>query len=127
MHTTCAPLIRLVAIVTASALLGGGCTSMHPVAVVAPGAPQATAIVKVGDDVRVTMRDGRKAEFTVEQVDDSAITAEGGEKYATDEIVTLERSSVSAVKTTVLIVSSVAAAGVAFFILSGLAFVSIGH
>ena len=126
MHVTCAPLFRLVALVTASALLGSGCTSMHPVAVVAPGQPQATTTVnageattpvKAGDNVRVTMRDGRTAQFTVEQVEVSAITARGGEKYATDEILTLERRSVSAAKTSVLIVSVVGAVGVVLLIL----------
>lgn len=84
---------RLVAIVTASAVLGCGCTSLHPVAMVAPGSTQGTTAVKVGDDVRLTMRDGRTAQFTVEHVDVSAITAQGGEKYATDESVWRRRAS----------------------------------
>lgn len=98
-------LVRLVGLVAMSALLGSGCTSMHPVAVIAPAPAQTATTVKVGDHVRVTMRDGRLAEFTVEQVDVLAITARGGEKYATEDIVTLERRSVSAAKTGVLIVS----------------------
>lgn len=118
MHATCGPLFRLVAVVTVSALLGSGCTSMHKLAVVAPGPSQATTTVKAGDHVRVTMRDGRTAQFTVEKVDDLAITGRGGEKYATEEIVTLERRSLSAVKTSVLIVSVV---GVAYLILYAIA------
>ena len=45
------------------------------------------------------MRDGRRAQFTVSQVEPSAITATGGASYATSEIVKLERQSVSAIKT----------------------------
>ena len=121
MHVTCAPLFRLVALVTISALLGSSCTSMRPVAVVAPGSPPATTTVQAGDNVRVTMRDGRTARFTVEHVDASAITARGGEKYATNEIVTLERRSVSAAKTALLIGGVV---GAAFVILYALAWAS---
>ncbi len=103
MHVTCSPPFRLVALLTASALVGSGCTSMHQVPVVAPGPSLTTPMVKPGDDVRVTMRDGRTARFTVGQVDVSAITARGGERYATDEIATVERRTFSAAKTTVLV------------------------
>ena len=103
MHVTCSPPFRLVALFTASALVGSGCTSMHQVPVVAPGLSLTTPMVKPGDNVRVTMRDGRRAQFTVGQVEASAITARGGERYATDQIATVERRTVSAVKTTVLI------------------------
>jgi hypothetical protein len=123
MHITCVPFSRLVAIVTVCALLGNGCTSMRPVAVVAPGAPQAPTAIKVGDHVRVTMRGGRTARFTVEHVDVSGITARDGEKYPMDEILTLERRSVSAAKTTLLIVSVVGGVYLVLYAIAAAAFV----
>ncbi len=70
---------------------------------VTTGAPAATVGLKPGDDVRVTMRDGRKAQFTVESVEASTVIAQGGTRYAMDEMTTLERRSVSGAKTAGLI------------------------
>jgi hypothetical protein len=124
MHVTCSPPFRLVALLTASALVGSGCTSMHQVPVVAPGPSQTTSMVKPGDNVRVTMRDGRTAQFTVGQVEASAITARGGERYATDQIATVERRTFSATKTTVLIAGAL---GGVFLLAYGFAVASLGR
>ncbi len=88
-----------VVLLTVFALAGSGCTSLHPIALVTTGAPVATVGIKPGDDVRVTMRDGRKARFTVESVEPSTVIARGGTRYAMDEMTTLERRSFSGAKT----------------------------
>ena len=92
----------VVVLLTVLALVGSGCTSLHPVHVAAPGASPTKATVKPGDVVRVTMDDGRTAQFTVWRVDPSAITAIGGASYATNEIATLERRSVNVIGTSAL-------------------------
>ncbi len=53
------------------------------------------------------MRDGRREQFTVSLVEPSAITATGGARYPTNEIVRLERASVSAIKTSAAVVGFV--------------------
>ena len=92
-----------VVLLTVFALAGSGCTSLHPIPLVTTGAPAATVGIKPGDDVRVTMRDGRKAQFTVESVEASTVIARGGTRYAIDEMTTLERRSFSGAKTAGLI------------------------
>ena len=89
----------VVVLLTVLALVGGGCTSMRTVRVPTAGVSPTKTSVKPGDVVRVTMRDGRRAQFTVSQVEPSAITATGGDSYAKSEIVKLERQSVIAIKT----------------------------
>ena len=86
------------------ALAGSGCTSMHTVHPAAPGAPPTTTTLKPGDVLKVTMHDGRTAKFTVWRVEPSAITANGGASYATNEIAKLERLSFSVTETSALIV-----------------------
>ena len=89
----------VVVLLTVVALVGSGCTSMRTVRVPTAGVSPTTTSVKPGDVVWVTMRDGRREQFTVSLVEPSAITATGGARYPTNEIIRLERASVSAIKT----------------------------
>ena len=104
-HHACA--LRLVCVLTASAVAMVGCTSMHPVPVVTATAPQQVVPpVKPGDDILITMRDGRTAKFQVETVEPGAIIASGGTKYQMADILEVTRREFSWPKTTLLIVGA---------------------
>jgi hypothetical protein len=53
--------------------------------------------------VHVTMRNGRRAEFTVQTVDTVAIIARDGTRYDQTDILTVERREFNGVKTTFLL------------------------
>jgi len=82
----------------------------------APGTtdPAASAVetVRAGDQVRVTLRDGRQFRFQVLAVDNTGIVAVDHSRYDTADILRLERKSFSGAKTAILV-----AAGVATFVL----------
>jgi hypothetical protein len=83
---------------------------------VVPGSIDTTAsaarAVSAGDQVRITLRDGRLVSFKV-LVDDSAgIVAVDNSRYEMADIVTLERKGLSGTRTVILV-----AAGIATFVL----------
>lgn len=87
-----------------------GCRSMHTVK------PDITAqqanpwSVEPGDDIRVTLKDGRTLRLTVASVESDAIVAREGPRVAFTEIQTLERRQFSAPRTAGLVVGGVLAA-----------------
>ena len=84
-------------------LFSNGCTSLHR-APLLNAAPQPPAWrIGPGDNVRVTMRDGQRDKFTVKAVDADGIVADDGTRYATADIVTVERREFSGPKTTLLV------------------------
>ena len=97
------PLQRPVAIVlTGALLLSMGCTSMRQVRVAAPAAPT-YGQVQSGDTVMVQTPDGDRWRFVVEQIDGDTIIAQGGTRFAREEVVRLWRRSFSVPKTACLI------------------------
>ena len=109
---------RLVCALSASAVMTPGCTSMRPTPVVAATSQPSPSRVRPGDEVRLTMRDGRRAQFRVQTVDTASITALDGARYDLGDVLRVERREFSWVKTTVLLVGigcflfiTVAAAG----------------
>ena len=101
----------IVVIPLVCALAATGCTSFHRTALVGTVGQPVAADVNAGDKVRVTLRDGRRAEFRVKSADHNAIIATDGTVYVFGDIGTVERRQFSWVKTAVL--GSAVAAGVA--------------
>jgi len=109
--------IRPVCALLIPAVVACGCTTMRVVQrPAAPGTtdPPASAVetVRAGDQVRVTLRDGRQFRFQVLAVDNTGIVAVDHSRYDTADILRLERKSFSGAKTAILV-----AAGVATFVL----------
>jgi hypothetical protein len=109
--------IRPVCALLIPAVVACGCTTMRVVQrPVAPGnidsAASGMASVRPGDEVRVTLRDGRQVRFEVLAVDSTGIVALDRSRYATPDILRVERRSFSGAKTAILL-----AAGVATFVL----------
>jgi hypothetical protein len=98
---------RLLWFITTVAVALSGCTSMRPVPVVTTPAPQSAAARPVGhgDDVRVTLRDGRVVRFTVQAVEPGRLISADGMAYNVTDIVSLERRGFSGVKTVLLLAS----------------------
>ena len=80
-----------------------GCTSMKTIHPVTDPATATFGSVKVGDTVVVQTRDGRRARFTIQQIDSDAIVSQDGVRYARGEITRLQRRSFSVWKTALLI------------------------
>ena len=86
---------------------------------VSPGEPSPSIwTVQPGDEVRVTLRDGRRVRFTVQAVDDRGIVATNRARYETTDILLMERKSFSGLKTGILVAAGI---GLTLFILAGLA------
>ena len=96
---------RLVCALTALAIATGGCTSMHRVSPVAVAPTPVSSRVSPGDTIRVTLRDGRRVQFTVDKVEATAIIARNdtGTRYDLTDILTVERREFSGVKTGFLV------------------------
>ena len=105
--------VRLVCLLTVFAVNASGCSSMHRVPVVAAGSAPAGDRIGPGDEVRVTLRDGRQARFTVQRVEETALIAADGTRYENADIVTLERRAFSGGRTALLVAGVVG--GVLFF------------
>jgi hypothetical protein len=88
-----------------SAIAMTGCTSMHRVSLAPAGPTPVAPKVGAGDKVRVTLEDGRRVEFTVDNVDAAAIIARDNTRtrYDLNDIRTLERQEFSGGKTSFLL------------------------
>lgn len=110
-HGRASPFVACLLVVTVAT--APGCRSMHTVK------PDITAQqpdqwnVKPGDDIRVTLKDGRTLRLTVASVESDAIVAQEGTRVAFTEIQTLERRQFSAPRTVGLVAGGVLAALVA--------------
>jgi protein involved in polysaccharide export with SLBB domain len=91
-----------VALLVCALTVTTGCTSMHRAPVVAAAREPSSWRVSPGDEVRVTTRDGRRAQFTVQAVDTAGIIARDGPRFELTDIVALERRQFSGVKTGLL-------------------------
>lgn len=81
------------------------------------------ADVRRGDDVVLTLRDGRRMEIEVERVDGDAIVSGEGVRYARNDIATVQVHRVSAWRTALLVGGIVAGA----FVVAGIVIVSALH
>lgn len=97
--------VRLASVLMAVSLAMAGCTSLHRIPVAPPAQAPIADAVKPGDDIRITLRDGIRAEFIVGAVRPDAIIARNGAAYDVANIVTLERRQFSGRKTLLLLVS----------------------
>ena len=94
-------LVCLIACSLATA--AAGCTSMKTVPLATAPVLSPFEAVQAGDVVRVETRDGRRARFTVQQVDGDLLVADTGARYRRDDVVRLQRRSFSALRTAVLV------------------------
>jgi hypothetical protein len=92
---------RLVCALVASSLAMAGCSSMHRVPNTVATSALSGRHVSVGDDVRVTMNDGRRVEFAVQSVNDEAIVARDGTRYERTDVLTIERRAFDLRKTAI--------------------------
>jgi hypothetical protein len=87
-----------------------GCRSMHTVKPDITAQQPGRWSVKPGDDIRVTLKDGRTLRLTVASVEGDAIVAQEGTRVPFTEIQTLERRQFSAPRTVGLVAGGVLAA-----------------
>lgn len=59
--------------------------------------------VRVGDHVRLTTRDGRQHDLTLQSIDSTALVATEGTRYDMREIQSVERRQFSGIKTAILV------------------------
>lgn len=112
------------AVSLAAAPATSGCRSLRPVT------PDTTASqpawnLRPGDDVRLTLVDGRSVACTVAGVESGVIVAKDGARYPFTDIRAVERREVSAGKTAVAVGGGVLAAVLAAAILVVVATLSI--
>lgn len=114
----------LVAVLAAAPVASTGCRSMRPITPATTGA-QPTWNVRPGDDLHLTLTDGRTVTCTVAAVESGAIVTEDGARYPFTEIRDVERREFSGGKTVALIGGGVAGVLVAFAILVAAAMTSL--
>ncbi len=107
-HGRASPIVACLLVVTVAT--APGCRSMHTVRPDTTAQQPSQWSVKPGDDIRVTLKDGRSLRLTVASVDSDAIVAREGARVAFTEIQTLERRQFSAPRTAGLVVGGVLAA-----------------
>ena len=96
-------LIAAAVLVTLSASVSIGCTSMHTVRPVTDASAAPFGPVKAGDKVAVELRDGRTEAFVVQRVDQDTLVSTANHVYSRGEIVELKRRSISGSRTTLLV------------------------
>jgi hypothetical protein len=63
--------------------------------------------VAPGDTVRVVLKNGQQSEFTLRSVEGDALVGQDGQRVAFADVASLERRSISATKTTLLVLSPI--------------------
>ena len=94
---------RVVCLLTALAVAGNGCTSMHRLGSAGPEPLASFGSIEPGDEVRLTTRDGREHRFTVKSVTASSLVAADGSSYELADVLILDRRQFNGLKTTLLI------------------------
>lgn len=84
-----------------------GCRSMHTVKPDTTAQQPAAWKVKPGDDIRLTLKDGRTLRLVVAAVETDAIVERQGSRVALSEIQTLERRQFSAGRTVAAIAGGI--------------------
>jgi len=106
--------------VVALALTAVGCGTFNVVPLATNPANNAASLgakrVAPGDTVRVVLKNGQQSEFKVRSVEDDALVGQDGQRVVYADIALLERRSISATKTTLLVLSPFIALTGAFLI-----------
>lgn len=106
--------------VVALALTAIGCGTFNVVPLATTPADNAASLaakrVAPGDTVRVVLKNGQQSEFKVRAVEDDALVGQDGQRVVYADIALLERRSISAKKTTLLVLSPLIALTGAFLV-----------
>lgn len=97
-------------IALALAPLSVGCRTMHPVAVQTTASQPPQWTVAPGDDLRLTMNDGRRVRIAVRAVAADGLVDADGRRFAFAEIRAVERREFSGGRTTLLLAGGALAA-----------------
>jgi hypothetical protein len=104
--------------VVALALTAAGCGTFKVVPLATNPADNAASLaakrVAPGDTVRVVLKNGQQSEFKVRSVEDDALVGQDGQRVVYADVALLERRSISATKTTLLVLSRLIALTGAF-------------
>lgn len=92
----------LAVLLATAPVASAGCRSLRPVAPAATAAQPAWN-VRPGDDLRLTLVDGRSVACTVAAVEDGVIVANDGARYPFADIREVERREVSSGRTAALV------------------------
>jgi hypothetical protein len=110
-----------VAVLALSAFIVNGCHTVTRVTLPDSTPPPANAAVfallKAGDNVRVTLRTGEKAAFTVAEVQPEGLVATDGRHVSCRDMAQLEERSLSPGRTAALVAGICAAVFVGFIVL----------
>jgi len=89
------PARRLIALVVLASMFGG-CTGYKRIALgAAPPSPSVVAArMKVGQTVRIELRDATVTQITIDAIEEDALVGEKGERIAYADIVSAERKGV---------------------------------
>jgi hypothetical protein len=119
----CLPLRRTLVVILMASLLTG-CTGYKqiPLDATPPGPDAVVKSLRVGDSVRVKLRDGSTQKFAIAAVEAGALVGKGGERLPFADIAEVERRQVSPGKTLGLVI---AIAG-GFFVLMIIGLYSMG-
>jgi hypothetical protein len=103
--------IGLALMLVALASIGIACASFKVVPMTTKPADNATSLaaprIAPGDTVRVVLKNGQLSEFKVRSVEVDALVGQDGQRVVYADIARLERRSVSAAKTTLLVLSPI--------------------
>jgi hypothetical protein len=99
----------LVCALITSAIAASGCTTLRPVSIASVAGTPASSI-HTGDQLRLTLRDGRRVKLTVGGLEATAIVARFGARYELNDILTVERQELNKGKTGLLVAGLVGGA-----------------
>lgn len=92
--------IGVVVITLAAVAFGStGCSSMRPIPLATAPTDAPFAKVKAGDTVSVQMKDGKRARFVVNRVEEDELVSAHGVRYRSTDVLVLNRRSFSPIKT----------------------------
>src|SRR5688500_1748635 len=95
--------LRAVSLVCALTCAGSpGCTSLVTIAPVTDPAAPPFGKLEPGDELELTLRDGRKIDVEIERIEGDSLLSEEGERYHRSEIVVLRHHQFSEWKTLLL-------------------------
>ena len=93
-----------------------GCATLRTIPAPGTSSESPSAQLKRGDELVLTLRDGRRVEVEIERIEDNTIVSTEGVRYERSDIVTLQVHRVSAWRTALLVGGIVAGA----FVVAGM-------
>ena len=95
--------VRAVSLVCALATASSaGCTSLVTIAPVTDPAAPPFGNLEPGDELELTLRDGRRVDVEIERIDGDSLVSEEGDRYHRSEIIVLRHHQFSEWKTLLL-------------------------